>query len=141
MDKTKEPAPRFFDEVTAVTLACVLTIHLLGQATLYIMLPATLPQVAPFREFVQIFCMATLICGGVLMALVTATNIVLSSSTRAEALLQLGGSLLVMSFLGYWAFSQFPLMETIVYVMGGIGATSLGLGIGLTVQTMKKPAP
>ncbi len=137
MDK---PVPRFFDEITSVTLACVLTIHLLGQATLY-MFPASLPKVGPFREFVQIFCMATLICGGVLMALVTAANIVLSSSTRAKALLQLGGSLLVMSFLGYWAYSQFPLMETIVYVMGGIGAVSLGVGIGLTTQSMKKSAP
>lgn len=129
---------RLADDMIAITFACVLTLYLLGQLGLWV-LPDTPLQAASLRSIILLFCTSTIVAGGVIITLGSVVALMLTPTKRDETLLQMGGFLIVLSILGYWSFSQFPFMAASMCVMGGVGATSLGLGIGLTARTVKKP--
>ncbi len=125
------------EEAFVTTFATVLTLNLLGQMMLYIF-PASLPEIGPYRQIINVACMTFVLGGSALIAALAVLIAIRTRDKRVDMLLQFGGFMFVMSMYSLWAFAEFEPMNTVSKAGALLAGLSLGLGIAAAVRGVQR---
>ena len=116
------------EEAFVTTFATVLTLNLLGQMMLYIF-PASLPEIGPYRQIINVACMTFVLGGSALIAALAVLIAIRTRDKRVDMLLQFGGFMFVMSMYSLWAFAEFELGLAIAAIRGALVPAEPGLRV------------